>query len=95
MNEIGDPYQFEQLTGAQRLNEKIMTGLRRMEGILADPLTGMVEGIHLSLPQQKSFFGRLQQFVTEGLCISMEKRIILSEKGKLYADYIASGLFQD
>jgi len=95
MNQTGEPYHWEHLTNVQSLNEKIMTGLRRSEGIEADFVTGMVERIQLTPPQQKAFFGQLHAFLAEGLCIDKEKRITLSAKGKLYADHVAAGLFLD
>ncbi len=91
----GDKYIYERLSKEQRVNEQIMTGLRRTEGIIADPLTATVQGVPLSAKQQQAFFRQLDTFETDGLCLRNGNQITLSPRGRLYADHVAAGLFVD
>ena len=94
MNNAGECYEFEHLTNEQQLNEKIMTGLRRLEGINTNAIDGKVEEIQLSPRQQKAFFSQLSSFVADGLCLETgNQTITLTAKGRLYADHVAAGLF--
>ena len=82
------PFEEEQLTDVQRLNEYIMTSLRT------------IEGIDLNLVQQ--YFGEekkseLQnasdQFIANGKLQNSNHRLVLTNAGKLFADGITAELF--
>lgn len=89
----GEPYEQEILTGTQRLNEKIMTGLRRIEGIKLDAHLMTIEGEALSAKNWEHFMNALKGFEEDQLC-TVERGIVkLTRKGILYADHVASGLF--
>jgi oxygen-independent coproporphyrinogen III oxidase len=82
------PAETEYLTATQQLNEYIMTALRT------------VEGLKLSLVQQKwdeNKMNAIQQaatkFIAQGLMVTQEDHLILTRKGKLFADGIAAELF--
>ncbi len=87
------PYQSEMLTKSQRLNEKIMTGLRKKEGIAISAEKSMIEGMVLSEKEMLSFLQSADRFIHQDLLIQNPERIFLSSKGKLFADHIATGLF--
>ncbi|MEP6466602.1 MAG: coproporphyrinogen III oxidase, partial [Parafilimonas sp.] len=83
------PFEIEKLSSTQKLNEYIMTGLRTIEGI---------ELGHLEkLSNQKivaTIINDAQKFMQQHL---MEKRngaLMLTNKGKLFADGIAADLFR-
>lgn len=90
----GDAYENETLNTLQLLNERVMTGLRRLEGVPADPATGIVAGIDLLQAQQTAFFRAMEVFLKNGLCAFENGTLTLTKKGKLYADHIAAALFQ-
>jgi oxygen-independent coproporphyrinogen-3 oxidase len=84
-NEI--PTETEVLTEANRLNEYIMTSLRTMWGLDLDQLNLIAAGAaDQVLKEATEFFER--EWITQ-----QSQTIYLTQKGKLYADHIASGLF--
>jgi len=83
------PYEIEELTPVQQLNEYIMTSLRTMEGLSllhAQQQWGlaMASGIEKDA-------GR---YITEGKAVIKNSHIILTPQGKLFADGIAAELFR-
>lgn len=94
LKQEGNAYETEVLTTVQMLNERLMTGLRRSEGVITDPASGIVAGISLTPPQQKAFHITLEGFVRDGLCKFDNGLLTLTQKGRLYADHVAAGLFQ-
>jgi oxygen-independent coproporphyrinogen-3 oxidase len=78
----------EILTPQDRFNEAVMTGLRTIWGVNLDDLRWH----HCT---SKSFDIRLEEFNNDGLLTIEKNQIILTKKGKLQADYIASELFLD
>lgn len=78
----------EILTPKDRFNEAVMTGLRTIWGVNMDDLRWH----HCT---NKLFDNRLEEFKNEGLLEINKSNIILTKKGKLQADYIASELFLD
>ena len=83
------PYDKEDLTENQRLNEYIMTSLRTMEGINLDAIQqkwGAEKAGEITLNSNK--------YVSRGMLVKKDNRIILTREGKLFADGIASDLFQ-
>ena len=82
------PYEKEELTATQQLNEYIMTSLRTMEG--------------LSLLNVKEKWGTVamqnilhasKKYIVDERMIEKTNQLILTSKGKLFADGIAAELF--
>lgn len=84
------PFELEELTPTQQLNEYIMTSLRTMEGLNL----GFVE-------QQwgESFGNNIKaeaaQFINNGKMLLLNNQLLLTNAGRLFADGIASDLFLD
>ena len=78
----------EILSPKDRFNEAVMTGLRTIWGV-------NLEELRRNHSTKKSFDKRLEEFKNEGLLKTENNYIILTKKGKLQADYIASELFLD
>lgn len=87
------PYKIEQLSPENRINEKIMTGLRRMEGFTANQQTKSIEGIGLDGKSWEAFLKTLEIQVQNGMCVFSNKQVTLTRKGKLQADAIAVEFF--
>ena len=85
MGEI--PYQQELLTPDQRLNEYIMTSLRRKEGI---SLEYVVENYNGAADRIRTCS---KKFIEQGNMIETSGFLTLTDNGKLFADGIASELF--
>jgi oxygen-independent coproporphyrinogen-3 oxidase len=79
-------FEQEQLTSVERFNEYILTGLRTKWGVNLNKLQEICE-----LPNE--FRKQLDAFVASGDILGKNDCLVLSEKGKLLADYIASELF--
>jgi oxygen-independent coproporphyrinogen III oxidase len=82
------PSEIEALTEIQQLNEYIMTSLRTMEGL------------NLSVVQQKwgrtkvdSIQNAAKKFIDQKMIMPENDQLILTQKGKLFADGIAAELF--
>ncbi|MFT3884637.1 MAG: radical SAM family heme chaperone HemW [Flavobacteriales bacterium] len=83
--ERGDEYWEEEvLTPAQRMNERILTGLRTTWGVDLRALGG-----ELSTAQAEI----AAQYVRSGDLLIQEERLLLTRKGRNFADRIASDLF--
>jgi oxygen-independent coproporphyrinogen-3 oxidase len=82
------PGETELLTEVQQLNEYIMTSLRTIEGLsLADVSTKWnKDALEKVMLQSKKFIQR-------ELMVEKDDRLILTRKGKLFADGIAADLF--
>jgi oxygen-independent coproporphyrinogen-3 oxidase len=78
----------ETLTPKDRFNEAVMTGLRTIWGVELDALRRR----HCT---GTAFDRQLEGFKNDGLLKVENKHILLTKKGKLQADYIASELFLD
>ena len=84
------PFEKEELTKAQQLNEYIMTGLRLLEGCDLDYIEqqfGSREAEHLKK--------EASAFVNSGQLIITNNRLVLTQQGKLFTDSIAADLFFD
>ena len=83
------PYEKEELTDGQKLNEYIMTSLRTMEGIRITHVQDSwgVENAELLLKNTEKYMSR-------GMLTKVNNSIILTREGKLFADGIAADLFQ-
>ena len=82
------PLEKEQLTDQQQLNEYIMTSLRTIEGIdltYVEKKFGSLPAIHV----ERS----LMKYLESGKIKLEEKKVRLTNEGKLYADGIAADLF--
>ena len=79
------PAEKETLTGDQRLNEYVMTSLRKSEGIALERLD----------PSEKERLLNLsEKYRATGMLLVDERSIRLTLEGKLFADRIAADLFQ-
>ena len=74
------PFEKEELTKIQKLNEYIMTSLRTMEGLQLD-----IAGEELATKSKK--------FIDTGLMKLQNNSLVLTREGKLLADGIAAELF--
>jgi len=83
------PFEKETLTITQQLNEYIMTSLRTMEGIDQDKVGAMAG----SLFDINKFSGASQKFIERGLMVQNNNKLMLTRKGKLFADGITAELF--
>jgi oxygen-independent coproporphyrinogen-3 oxidase len=82
------PFEKEDLTGTQQVNEYIMTSLRTMEGMDLQHIQQLA-GAQASRSLQLSS----SRYIQQQLIRQEENRLILTEEGKLFADKIAAELF--
>lgn len=84
------PYEREQLTARDKLNEYIMTSLRTMWGL-------NLERVEENFGQQhrQMLYNGLQPFLSAGEVSITDQVVVLTRKGKLMADRIAAELFVD
>ncbi len=82
------PFEEEQLTATQQLNEFIMISLRTMEGIDMDQLEKK-----FGADKGRSLKENATALIKEGLLLYNEQFLRLSPKGKFLADGIAAELF--
>jgi oxygen-independent coproporphyrinogen-3 oxidase len=74
------PFEKEELTSVQKMNEYIMTSLRTMEGLNLENAG-------------KDILKRSQKFIDSGLMKLETNSLVLTKEGKLLADGIAAELF--
>lgn len=79
-------FEEEQLSTNDQFNELLMTGLRTKWGIDLEKLSNIAE-------LDESFYEYLQKGIEKGDITQNKKQIILTKKGRLIADKIASDLF--
>ena len=81
------PYEKEELTATQKINEYIMTSLRTIEGINLKVIN--------CEPQDTSnvLLNKSKKFIDTGLMKFEKKSLTLTKEGKLLADGIAADLF--
>ena len=77
-------WEEETLTHAQRVNERIMTGLRTIWGV---DLRALGDDV---LAREH---GTIDRYAKQGDLFIKEERLLLTQKGRRYADRIASDLF--
>ena len=82
-------FEKEELTINQCYNEYILTSLRTIWGIDLDYLEQAFGSGYLSF-----FIEEVQPYIQSGHVLNEEKKIYLSDKGKLIADKISSDLFK-
>lgn len=83
------PFEIEHLTLTQQLNEYIMTSLRTTEG-LSLPFVMQHWNEHLS----KDILKDAQPWIVNEKMVFDDDRLMLTNKGKLFADGIAAQLFR-
>jgi oxygen-independent coproporphyrinogen-3 oxidase len=81
------PAELEELTERDRLNEYIMTSIRTMWGLDMRHLETISAGSSNQLIKNTA------QFFDKGWMLENEKKLTLTQSGKLYADHIAAELF--
>lgn len=77
-------HESEVLTPAQRVNERLMTGLRTMWGV---DLSGLGDDL------LKREHRTIERYVFQGDLLLQDDRLFLTKKGRRFADRIASDLF--
>ena len=83
------PYEIEELTPVQQLNEYIMTSLRTMEGLSLEHVKkGWGE------PTANEILKSAARYVAEGKATIQNDILTLTPEGKLFADGIAAELFR-
>ena len=80
----------EELSATDRLNEYIMTALRTMWGIDLDKVSSSFD-----IEKANQISKQIQPFVEKGLATIDKRNIVLTQKGKLFADGIAAELFTE
>ncbi len=83
------PFEIETLTSTQKINEYIMTGLRTVEGIQLHHLKNL-SGEKIAA----DIIIDAQKFIYQNLMESKNEALVLTQKGKLFADGIAADLFR-
>ena len=81
-------YEEEQLTRIEHLNEYIMTSLRTMWGCDLDKIAREWDSTTSTMIEKSSHLFQEKKWMTED-----NKKLILTDKGKLFADKIAAELF--
>ena len=83
------PFEAEQLTQEQRVNEYIMTALRTLEGIDLDRLNAIGnESVTAKVLEESA------RYIQQGMMLHSGNRLQITGSGKFLADGIASALFQ-
>ncbi|MXV17604.1 radical SAM family heme chaperone HemW [Pedobacter sp. HMF7056] len=79
------PREIEVLTVSNRINEYLMTALRKIEGIDLDHVSAA-----FGTPYSRLIEADLRQFTGNNWIIKSGMRFTLTDEGKLFADHIAS-----
>ena len=80
------PFEKEILTPVQQINEYIMTSLRTSEGLHLE---------RIPTTSRNLLFAASEKFITAGKIVLKDDTLLLTKKGKLFADGIAAELFID
>lgn len=83
-------FEIEHLTSTQQLNEYIMTSLRTIEGIDNNYILKQFGSGESKRIQQSA-----HSYLKQELLFENENKLILTRRGKLFADGIAAGLFAE
>jgi oxygen-independent coproporphyrinogen-3 oxidase len=86
-------FSFETLSPLERLNEKIMTGLRTIEGFDTVLINQATEEKLINEKEQEHFHSQVMRFCVEGMLVEHQEKISLTPAGIHFADGIASALF--
>jgi len=84
------PFEIEELTPTQQLNEYIMTSLRTMEGLALQRV-----GERWGSEDAARIMSESGVFLNEGKMTHKNNHLVLTNKGRLFADGIAADLFKD
>ena len=82
------PAEIEMLTPTQKLNEYIMTSLRTMEGLDVNYVAS-----HFGKDKANMIIKHSKKYIEQDLLLQQDENLILTQKGKLFADGIAADLF--
>jgi len=82
------PFEAENLTPVQQLNEYIMTSLRTKEG-----LDLALIDLRFGNDYRESLGSISKQYINTGKLILENNKLVLTNEGKLFADGIAADLF--
>jgi oxygen-independent coproporphyrinogen-3 oxidase len=80
-------FETEELGAKEQWNELILTGLRTSYGVDKSKLFS-------TLSPDQTFHNKIENYKEEGWVIERDNRLILSQEGRLKADYLASELFK-
>lgn len=80
--------EIEKLTNEERLNEYILTSLRTMWGCDLDHV-----GVSFGATRLETVLKKADKWIKSNELIVKENKLLLTDKGKLVADYITSYLF--
>ena len=83
------PFEMETLTSTQKINEYLMTGLRTIEGVELNHLKNL-SGEKLA----DDITNDARKFIQQNLMERKNGSLVLTQKGKLFADGIAADLFR-
>ena len=93
MNDSETVYEVEHLSLQNAFNEKIMTGLRRIEGVTVNEEAKRIADLVVDNNTWGSFINTLEVQVQNGMCDFSDHRVTLTRKGKLHADAVAVDFF--
>ena len=82
------PFEEEKLTAVQRLNEYIMTSLRTMEGLDLERVEKDFSSV-----ESNTIRNSVKSYCENKWLVVDDKKLVLTDEGKLFADGIASRLF--
>lgn len=88
MEEGAQSWEEEILSEVDRLNEYLLTGLRTDQGIELEYIASTY-----GMESLKELYTEIESNIKKGYLREKDRRILLSEKGKLVADKITSDLF--
>lgn len=83
-------YEEEKLTPVQRLNEYIMTSLRTMWGCDLNKIAGEWDASYMETIENAAY-----EFIDRKWLTITDRKMLLTPKGKLFADHVAGELFID
>ncbi len=83
------PFEKETLSSTQKINEYIMTSLRTIEGLSLQQIKNLY-----CEKTSAAIFNDAQKFIQRSLVKNENDFLILTDKGKLFADGIAADLFR-
>ena len=89
------PFEKEELTPVQQVNEMIMISLRTMEGLNTDRLIHEVKGMATeeAMRMKQTVLEASARYIKTGLMVKEGEWLRLTKEGKLLADGIAADLF--
>jgi len=86
-------FSFEILNEKQRLDERIMTGLRTKKGFDPEQLEAAINSGVITGEELSNFRQQVKRYIDEGFITNDGNAIVLTRRGIHYADGIAAALF--